>query len=302
MNPARLRWGLFLIFVGGLLLLNNTGFLDWWVWSELVSLWPLLLISIGIEKIFAHSKKLKFISYMAPIALFVLLGAVVVSYASFEDDFDRSGSTYRIDYDSEEDISGIEAKIILDDCDLHLKSTVGKLFRGRFRAWQFKPSIDYDVRGSIAEFEISHERAFGDWIHFDGFENSGSWSARFSNTVPISLECVGDRADMTLDCASLLLDKLQIDSRRGDIKIILGDLREEITLTLEGEDADFRIDVSRNCGLKISGVRGKMSRLMRRIDLVEDGDDFVSVGYDTLVPRINIDLASDISQFSIDFR
>lgn len=300
MNPARLRWGLLLIFVGGLLLLNNIGILDWWVWSELASLWPLLLIAIGIEKIFAHSKRLKFISYLAPIALFVVLGVIAFAHAGFGEDYSRSGSTYRIDYDSERDIEQIEASIILDDCDLNLRSTSSKLFRGRFKAWQYRPSVEYDVIGKKATFEISHRRAFGNWIHFEGFDNSGRWSVRFSDALPIVLECSGDRADMTLDCASLLLKKLKVDSRRGDIRIIIGDLKDEVQLTLEGEDADFRLNVPAECGLRISGVEEEMSSLMKRIDLIENGQFFISVGYDTLTPKINIDLAPEISQFSIE--
>ncbi len=302
MNPARLRWGLLLIFIGSLLLLNNIGFLDWWVWSEVISLWPLLLIAIGIEKIFSHSKSLKFISYLAPIALFAILGWVAFSSGGFDDEFDRSGTSYRVDYDIDSEVETVSAVIDLDDCNLSLRSTGGKLFRGRFRSWQYKPDVEYDVRGGRAEFDISHRRAFGDWIHFDGFENSSNWTTRFSDAIPISLNCTGDRADMTLDCSTLLLDKLEVDSRRGEVRIILGELRDEIQLTLEGENADFRLDLPSNCGLQISGAGGELSRLMKRLDLVEEGEFFVSIGYDTLVPKIRIDLDSEISQFSIDFK
>ena len=68
------------ILVGTLLLLNNVGRLDWWVWNDILSLWPLLLIAIGIEKIFQNTR-LSFISYLSTVALVaVVLWAAIGSF------------------------------------------------------------------------------------------------------------------------------------------------------------------------------------------------------------------------------
>ncbi len=68
MNPARFRWGILLILIGVLFLLNNIGTLDWWMWNDIWSLWPLILIAIGVEKIFTKTK-FEVIAYLAPLAL-----------------------------------------------------------------------------------------------------------------------------------------------------------------------------------------------------------------------------------------
>src|SRR5512147_808345 len=47
--------GVALICVGVVLLLNTLGYVGWGVWFELLRLWPILLISIGLRWIFVNT-------------------------------------------------------------------------------------------------------------------------------------------------------------------------------------------------------------------------------------------------------
>ena len=46
-------WPLILIFIGGVFLLENTGYLPPNFWMNLWRLWPLVLVLVGIELLFA---------------------------------------------------------------------------------------------------------------------------------------------------------------------------------------------------------------------------------------------------------
>jgi hypothetical protein len=52
MNIGRIRNGAILISAGVVLLLNTMDHLSWAVWFRIFSLWPVLLIAIGIELLF----------------------------------------------------------------------------------------------------------------------------------------------------------------------------------------------------------------------------------------------------------
>ena len=54
MTPARFRWGLILILIGGLIFLENLNYLNHGFWIDLLIYSPFLLIAIGIEKIFTR--------------------------------------------------------------------------------------------------------------------------------------------------------------------------------------------------------------------------------------------------------
>ena len=52
----RLAKGLVLVLAGVILLLNTTGFLPWSVWNSALSLWPIVLIALGVQVIFPEKK------------------------------------------------------------------------------------------------------------------------------------------------------------------------------------------------------------------------------------------------------
>lgn len=76
-----LTFGLFFILVGLLFLLSNFGSLPPIVWSQVIKLWPVLIILIGIETLFGHSDISDFIYSL--ISLFIFLTVVGVVFALF---------------------------------------------------------------------------------------------------------------------------------------------------------------------------------------------------------------------------
>lgn len=58
--------GLVIILIGVILLLNNLNIMEWSVWSDILKLWPLLLVSLGISLIF----KRRF-SWLGPLVILV---------------------------------------------------------------------------------------------------------------------------------------------------------------------------------------------------------------------------------------
>lgn len=302
MSPARFRWGILFVLIGGLLLLNNLGVLPWWAWSDILSLWPLLLIAIGVEKIFTRSKA-EFIAYLAPVAL-----AVIVVWVAFDGfsvgDFRliRRGDTYRYVIDADPGVKHIKAVFDLDDTDIDLRDTGARLFSSRSSGWRAIPRVDYDLSGDTADLDISPRISGLRWFRIDGRRWAGSWDVALSDRAPVDLTCYGDRADMTLDCRGLRLNNLLIDSRRGNIRISLGDMAKTVKVRLEGEDADFRITAPEGSGIRVSGAKNTAARLLERLGMTENDGYYMTEGYDTLSPQIELNLSPDISRLSLDYQ
>lgn len=70
-HHGSLPWGLAFILVGLLLLLSNFGALPPIVWSQVIHLWPLLIILIGLDVLIGHSEIADIINSL--IGLFILL-------------------------------------------------------------------------------------------------------------------------------------------------------------------------------------------------------------------------------------
>ncbi len=301
MSPARFRWGILFVLIGGLLLLNNLGVLPWWTWPDILSLWPLLLIAIGVEKIFTRSK-VEFIAYLAPVAL-----AVIVVWVAFDGfstgDFRllRRCDTYRYTIDSDPGVKRIKAVFDLDDTDIDLRDTGGRLFSSRSSGWRAVPRVEYDLDGDTADLDVSPRIGGLNWFRIDGRRWAGSWDVALSDKALVDLTCYGDRADMTLNCRGLLLENLIVDSRRGNIRVSLGDMAKTVKIRLEGENADFRITAPEGSGVRVSGAENTAARLLERLGMVEIDGYYMTEGYDTLLPKIEINLSPDMSRFSLDF-
>ena len=63
-------WGIFLIFLGCLLLLNSFGTLSWEIWNRLIDFWPVLLILVGIRIILGKSLLARLLMTLISLAVF----------------------------------------------------------------------------------------------------------------------------------------------------------------------------------------------------------------------------------------
>jgi hypothetical protein len=70
-------WPLILIFIGGVFLLQNTGYLPSNFWMNLWRLWPLVLVLVGIELLFAH--RIPWVALAGLGAVVLIFGAIVAS-------------------------------------------------------------------------------------------------------------------------------------------------------------------------------------------------------------------------------
>jgi hypothetical protein len=65
-------WPLFLVFLGGIFLLNTTGVIGWDIWIYLIRFWPVLIVIIGINIILGSSILARILEVSCTLALLLL--------------------------------------------------------------------------------------------------------------------------------------------------------------------------------------------------------------------------------------
>ena len=128
MTPARFRWGIILIQIGGLILLRNAGVLNDNLWVDLLVLSPIVLIAIGLEKIFTKSRA-QFISYLTSVGLF-FGGFLIAFYGSYGGDTTSFFSETIYRKGSDPNVKSISATLRLDDTDLTIRDSGRDLVYG----------------------------------------------------------------------------------------------------------------------------------------------------------------------------
>lgn len=298
MSPARFRWGLFLVLLGVLLLLRNAGTINDNFWADLLLWFPLVLIAVGVEKIFAKSR-VKLISYLTSVGLFVAGLAIALTGSYGGEDTSFFGETsYELDNDS--DVQLLNVTLDMDGTDLTIRDSGRDLVYGEFDRFTRKPRISSDISADVANVKlVSRSGSYlGGVLQIDTGDPQ-DWSLRFSKRVPLELDCRGDESDLHMNFSTTPLQKLRLDANDAKIYLKLGDLMPLVNVSIFGEDSDLRLRIPQTVGVSISGEDYR-SYLFRQ-GFSEDEGRFISNGFDTMDILIDIKLDERLGSFSIDF-
>ncbi|MCP4633103.1 MAG: hypothetical protein GY855_09270, partial [candidate division Zixibacteria bacterium] len=159
MKASNLRTGI--LFMGtGLLLLGNTlGYLSWDLWWDLVKLWPILLIAIGIELIFKNSK-MPLISYLSPLLIVLCFVYVTFNGSAVANDHDspsiKSSSFIVTDKDAE-DIESLDITMDLSLGDFEFNTADSGIFYGDFEYYGKEPDFDFHKDGSQGKIKLKYK-------------------------------------------------------------------------------------------------------------------------------------------------
>ena len=298
MTPARLRWGLMLILLGILLLLRNGGILNDNFWGDLLVWFPVVLIAIGIEKIFTNTR-FRFISYLTSFGLFFggLLIAFAGSFGGAQTSF-FSETTYALP--GEPSIKKLKVSLKLNSTDLTIRDSGDDLIYGRFDRFTRKPKIKEQISDDIAQVDlISRAGSFlGGAIRIDTGEPQ-DWYLRFSRKIPLELECTGKDSDLHMNLSTTPLRQLKLDADNARIYLKLGDMEPLVKVSILGKDANLRLRLPETIGVRIIGEDYRS--YLERLGFHEEGDAFVTDGFDTTESKVDVDLDNRLESFSLDF-
>jgi hypothetical protein len=298
MTPARFRWGILLIQVGVLILLRNFGALGDSFWEDLLIWSPVLLIAIGVEKIFTKSK-LQFISYLTSVFLF--FGGLAIAFGSTWDGIDGgffSEVTYTRDYDPQ--VKKLHARLRLKETNLTIRDSGSDLVYGKFDKFTRKPRIEYGLEGNEATISLTGKRhSYLGGVVKVNMDDSQDWYLRFSRDVPLDMECSGDGSDIHLNLSTTPLAHLKLVADEARIYLKLGDLEPQAHVTIRGEDSNVRLRIPVNVGLRVLGK--DYGAYLEEVGLISSGDFYISDSFDSSQTKVDVELDERFGSFSLDF-
>lgn len=311
MPVGKVRTGVILISIGVLLLLNTTGMVDFGFWRWLGKLWPVILIAIGIEKMFssAQSSNMRNLAWLSPI---IIVG--VVSYAvvagqnddnsstwndgwqwNWDDNSDSPTSTHTWSEPLNADAKRLDLVLEMSGGRLTVRggSDPGNLVVARTSNRGEKPKSTtsvgadgvYTVR--IAQRDNSDRRGRDQWI------------MKVTDSLPVKLKVEGGAARMRLDLSALKIESLELDAGAADIDIVLGSLVSNVICDLECGAAAMDITIPSVAGLRLDRD-GVLSRLSQNdLNLVDRGSFSETEGYADSAVKIEMRVSSALTSLRL---
>ena len=298
MNAGKVNLGLLLIIVGVAAFAVNVDSMHWAVYLDLLELWPVLLIAIGVQMVFKR--------VYAPLAYISCLLIAVVGFWVLYDNY----AVYGIEGGNrlsslpmsklDDSATRLVVDIDADDGELSVASSSSELIRCYYDEPFSRPSVKYETDGDVAKVSVE-DKGFCDLIYFDRCGLEPDWSIKLHNGLPttLKLDCVD--SDLRLRLADFKLEELITNSRYSNVDVRFGSLVPEIRASMRVNRSDVRIRLPAGAGVEILNAEDFDDFFVGDVELVDDGDRFMTENFDSTSVRFSFDFEGNARILRIDY-
>src|SRR5208282_1320112 len=265
-------------------------------WRIIFHYWPLILIFIGIGKIFdsfilrdrGGPAAVGEISG-ASIAFIVLIAIFGFALWRGHERNDRMHDQHTVELLGAKTVS---ADIQMPAGQLTLTGGDTRLLDSDFdyNEEEGKPSVDYNVSGDHGQLNITQEK---ERIHFGGTHNT--WKLRFGGAEPLDLTLSMGAGQSDLQLRDLNLTRLEVQVGAGQMTLDLGGPRKSnLEAEIKGGVGSATIRLPKDVGVRVraSGGIGTVST----DGLTRDGNDYVNAVYGKTPTSINLTVEGGIGE------
>ncbi|MBE0447670.1 MAG: hypothetical protein IBX64_06175 [Actinobacteria bacterium] len=293
----RLFSGIFIGTVGVILLYNTLGIVPFSFWLDLITLWPVLLIAVGLA-ILGRVTHSKVISALPPVIIILtLILAVIYSDVLFQD---RGLTDFKFSREETTDIRDGSASINFAVGSLNIGATdklydiYAKESAGR------EPRLSINRSNSTVELSIEPQNN----IPLFRGNREREWVVLLSRDIDWQLNIGTGVSGSELDLSDLRVSELDLGSGAGDISVRFGDRVDQVSASISTGISQLRILVPKSTGVRLIINKGLSRSDFQNIDLQrtdrEDEITYETPDFGYAAKRLILDINMGISSFTVE--
>lgn len=311
MKASKISWGIILIFIGTVFLLENYGIIDFH-WTYVWRFWPVILIIMGINIIFSRSETAmgKWLVVLTTVAV---LGLLVVVNLNAPKNM-RHHWSYNFDEEEEVDLvtDPNTKSFYQEDYDAKFKNATLNINGGAstfiikkgedrlFESSTQKNNNRYYLRRTDEDSTVVLNFNSKDKNKSFDFDDTELSKVEMKiNTMPlwdINLNMGAGKADF--DLSNNRVQTINIKGGAADFKVKLGSLYSDVNLSAETGIAKVSILIPTSSGCKINTKTGLSAKDFPGFTKADDGT-FTSPNYNSATNKIMIHLKGGLSDFEV---
>ena len=285
-------WGIFLLFIGAVFLLQTTNVLPWALWGTLWRFWPVLIIIIGLGILLRHYN-VWLVSLLILVLLFTSLGIAIWQ-------FEPSLPTEQTTKSYSEPLDSLErAQIEIDFAAGSL--TISSLPPASLNFVEVGTDVrngdtgirvDFHRQDSEGKLQLIREQVNGpSWG-----EGENRWQVRFNRNIPLVVDAKSAASNIDLDLSELKISELRLD-------LDVGSYTMKMPSSVGTVNAYIKADLS---NVEVIIPDAVAARLKADVDLsilevdesrfTKKGDYYISQDFDSAKNRIELELDCDLSR------
>jgi hypothetical protein len=308
-SPRRssLVFPILLIAVGVLILYANWR-PDFDPWPVLWTYWPLILIFIGLGKIWDTTRRRQnpdappssfSVGTTVGAVAFVLVLAILFWHGR---DFTRrhGGSVYAMQHQTRtvdaQGAKSVHVSIDMGAGELTINSGSSHLLDADFdyRLSSGAPTVNYSVSGTSGSLDIAQQDS-GSHV---STTSDNHWTLQFANDIPLELKINMGAGRGNLHLRDLSLTRLNLDMGAGQVDVDLtGERRSDLNADIEGGVGEANIRLPKNVGVIVNASGG-----IGTIDthgLKHDGDQYINDAYGKAPATIHLRVEGGVGRINL---
>lgn len=261
MRVSSIRWGIVWIGIGILFLAINFEVLDSLVFPALFSLWPVLLIAIGVELIFRKTK-LYFLALLSPLmiaAAFIFAASYGSGYSWSFNEFwkdwswgyeGRKDFSYEIPFDAA--IDTVHILMNLGESDFEVRPSNNKMFSLKTSYQKRSPQISYRTEGIDAYIEYKNrEKGKSSIFKIKNLDLHSDIKIAGNVVLYAAIKVKTQRPDF--DFSDFKLKGLNLSLRSDEVTITLGNRLDRVEIELLGRSDRLTLLLPSKFGVELRG-------------------------------------------------
>lgn len=286
-------WGIFLLFLGVVFLLQTLNVLRWGLWGTLWQFWPVLIIVIGLGILLRHYNAW-LVSLLVLAILGTCLGIAIWQYSP-------SLSSGIVTRGYSEPLDGLEYAQI--EIDFSAGSvTIGSLPLGSPNFVE----VDSKVRNSRDTINVDFHQQDGEGELYLSTVNQRvwggdriGWEVRFTKSIPLVINIKSAASSMDLDLSELQVTKLRLDVDAGNYIVTTPSRAGTSDIEIEANAANIEVIIPDGVAAKIQ-VDTNLSVLdVDENRFPQQGDYYMSQDFVSAENRVELEIDCDVGRVQV---
>lgn len=289
MNAGKVNFGLILIIIGVAAFAVNVDYMHWSVYLDLLDLWPVLLIVIGLQMVLKRLPVPQ-LAYLSSIVLLAVgFWVLYTNYEVYSAEYGGREMSVPLD-ELDKDIERLDVSFDLDNTELTVSSEKDFLVLCHNPNPVTRPDIDLTESGNALEIDIDEDKLVG-FNFIDRYDDFISdWGIEINNSLPTGMSFDCDDCDLTLRLYDFQLDRLDLEASHSNINAKFGSRSSVVDVMLDVPRSMVHLRIPDSAGVRILDPDDFEDYYVGEIDFLKLGDDFVTANYDDAPVKINLDI------------
>lgn len=286
-----------MLMAGFILLLITFGILGWSIIFQLLRLWPLFFVIVGIEMIF-YKARVPFLKIISPVMVIISVGWVIYIY--------QGGDIFHV---RKVELSKISQGIVSPEktTDFNIDFSYGKLkitdentnliMGDVSMPIGAKPIINFKEFEKEDLYQISSNSV--NRYSFSPWDGDHSWILGIGEKVPAKIKIKTYAGSDEINMSNLSATDLMLNTTFSSEKIIFGNKTRKASIKSFG--SAISIMIPKEMGLKISLDKLFIIDNFEELEMERGFKKYISPNYEVVENRIDLDLNLKLSKLDIRF-